>query len=90
MKLMRELDPRGVQQRKSRKLKRRTYNSLVRCFFICMLAMHTCLFRDQIIFGMWMDTINLAHMDLAFMAALMGMYFNMVLPGCDTFILGCT
>ncbi len=84
-RLLREIDPTGVQDRMQRRLKRRAYYSRVRSFLsntvyksnIMMISLNSTVcfnHRDPITFGMQMDTISSHHMESVSMAALMGVY----------------
>ena len=65
MKLLRVLDSDGVQQRGTRKLKRRVYSSKNRHDYSCTIMKN----RARTMFGTLINMINYRSMDFAYMAA---------------------
>ena len=74
MELLRQVDPVGVQARRSRRLKRREYRASVGLMAINLhhIAIEVQN-RDQICCGTWMATTSFLLMGCAYMDVLMGM-----------------
>ena len=77
MRLIWELDPDGVEQRRRRRLKRRIYHAKVslRHNITCTSPISVLKHRAQMILGTWTDMISWVHMGSEYMAVLMGETF---------------
>ena len=77
MQLLRQLDPEGVEQRKSRRLKRRSYKCKVNelaIIIVWIIKGIAVIIRDLINYGMLMVMISSLRMDSPFTVASMGMF----------------
>ena len=77
MKIVKEIDPTGVENRRKQTLKRRKYHSKVSEFVIsemsqCLLFPDYSDYKVQITSGILMVMTSCPHMDSKFMGVLMG------------------